>query len=135
MGLALVDFYLFPVVMRPWGPKEDCYRWPYYYSLPPDERRASEELADSYAALADHLVTEHGVSVALICMEELDERMARKVHARMACADQARIFSSREYNASKMTSILRSLDFLVTCALPRLRALDGRPGAADRGGP
>ncbi len=47
-------------------------------------------------------------------MEELDERMARKVHARMACAGQARIFSSREYNASRMTSILRSLDFLVT---------------------
>jgi polysaccharide pyruvyl transferase WcaK-like protein len=114
MGLALVDFYLFPVVMRPWGPKEDCYRWPYYYSLPPAERRAAEELADSYAALADHLVTEHGVSVALICMEELDERIARKVHSRMACADRARIFSSREYAASKMTSILRGLDFLVT---------------------
>ena len=47
MGLALVDFYLFPVVMRPWGPKEECYRWPYYYSLPPAERRAAEELADS----------------------------------------------------------------------------------------
>ena len=45
MGLALVDFYLFPVVMRPWGPKEDCYKWPYYYSLPPEERVASDELA------------------------------------------------------------------------------------------
>jgi polysaccharide pyruvyl transferase WcaK-like protein len=113
-GLALVDFYLFPVVMRPWGPKDECYKWPYYFSLPPDERRASEELADSYAALADHLVTEHDVSVALICMEELDERIARRVHGRMTCTDRARIFSSREYTASKMTSILRSLDFLVT---------------------
>jgi polysaccharide pyruvyl transferase WcaK-like protein len=47
-------------------------------------------------------------------MEELDERMARKVHSRMACADRARIFSSREYTASQMTSILRGLDFLVT---------------------
>jgi polysaccharide pyruvyl transferase WcaK-like protein len=114
VGLALVDFYLFPVVMRPWGPKEDCYKWPYYFSLPPAERLASDELADSYAALADHLVREHGVSLALICMEELDERMARKVYARMACADRARIFSSREYDASKMTSILRGLDCLVT---------------------
>jgi polysaccharide pyruvyl transferase WcaK-like protein len=114
MGLALVDFYLFPVVMRPWGPKDECYKWPYYFSLPPADRGASEELANAYAALADHLVREHGVSLALICMEELDERMARKVHARMACAGKARIFSSRQYNASKMTSILRSLDFLVT---------------------
>jgi polysaccharide pyruvyl transferase WcaK-like protein len=47
-------------------------------------------------------------------MEELDERIALKVHNRMASRDRARIFSSREYNASQMTSILRSLDFLVT---------------------
>ncbi len=114
MGLALVDFYLFPAVMRLWGPKEDCYKWPYYFSRDSEHCRGSEELANSYAALADHLVRDHGVSVALICMEQLDERMARKVHARMACADRARIFSSGEYNASKMTSILRSLDFLVT---------------------
>jgi polysaccharide pyruvyl transferase WcaK-like protein len=114
VGLALVDFYLFPVVMRPWGPKEECYKWPYYFSRTPDRCRASEGLANSYAVVADHLVREHGVSVALICMEELDERMARQVHARMACAGSARIFSSRDYNASKMTSILRSLDFLVT---------------------
>ena len=114
MGLALVDFYLFPVVMRPWGPKEECYKWPYYFARTPERYRGSEELASSYATIADHLVGEHGVSVALICMEELDERIARKVHARMRYSDRARIFSSREYNASRMVSILRSLDFLVT---------------------
>jgi polysaccharide pyruvyl transferase WcaK-like protein len=114
VGLALVDYNLFPVVMRPWGPKDECYRWPYYFNRTPDRCRASEELADSYAALADHLVREHGASVALICMEELDERIARKVHSRMACADRARIFSSGEYTASTMVHILRGLDFLVT---------------------
>jgi polysaccharide pyruvyl transferase WcaK-like protein len=114
MGLALVDFYLFPVVMRLWGPRDECYKWPYYFSPDPERHRAGEQLADAYAAVADHLVRDHGVSLALICMEELDERIARKVHARMACAGQARIFSARDYNASQMTSILRSLDFLVT---------------------
>lgn len=114
VGLALVDFHLFPVVMRPWGPKDECYKWPYYFSRTPDQCRASEELASAYAAIADHLVSEHGASPALICMEELDERLARKIQARMTFADRARIFSSREYNASQMTSILRDLDFLVT---------------------
>jgi polysaccharide pyruvyl transferase WcaK-like protein len=113
-GLALVDFNLFPVVMRLRGPKEECYKWPYYFSRTPDRCRASEELAYSYAALADHLVREHGASVALICMEELDERIAHKIHARMECANQARIFSSRQYNCSQMTSILRGLDVLAT---------------------
>jgi polysaccharide pyruvyl transferase WcaK-like protein len=32
----------------------------------------------------------------------------------MTHADQARIFSSREYNASQMTALLRSLEILVT---------------------
>jgi polysaccharide pyruvyl transferase WcaK-like protein len=114
VGLAAVNFHLWPVVMRPWGKREDCYKWPYYYSTSPERRRAAEELADGYAALADCLAREHGKSVALICMEELDEPFARKVHRQMVYADRARVFSAREYNASQMTTLLRSLDLLVT---------------------
>lgn len=114
VGLAMVDFYLFPVVWRLWGPQEDCYKWPLYFSHTNERTRASEALADNYAQLADRLVTEHGASVALICMEELDERIANKVLSRMKCADRARIFSSRQHNASRMTSTLRGLDALLT---------------------
>jgi polysaccharide pyruvyl transferase WcaK-like protein len=114
VGLAVVDFYLWPVVMRPWGRREDCYKWPYYYSRSPERRRATEVLADSYAALADYIITQYGRIVALIGMEQLDEPLARQVQSRMAHADQARVFSSREYNASQMTLLLRSLDLLVT---------------------
>jgi polysaccharide pyruvyl transferase WcaK-like protein len=100
--------------MRPWGKKEDCYKWPYYFSNSPERQRAADELADGYAALADCLAREHGKSVALICMEELDEPFARKVRQRMVHADRARLFSAREYSASQMTTLLRSLDLLVT---------------------
>lgn len=113
-GLAAVNFHLWPVVMRPWGKSEDCYKWPYYYSTSPERRRAAEELADGYAALADCLAKEHDKSVALICMEELDEPFARKVHRQMVHADKARVFSAREYSASQMTALLRSLDLLLT---------------------
>jgi len=113
-GLAVVDPYLWPVVMRPWGKREDCYKWPYYYSRSPERSRATETLAATYAALADSLVARHGKTVALICMEQLDESMAREVYRRMAHADRARIFSSREHNTSQMTVLLRSLDMLVT---------------------
>jgi len=114
VGLALVDFYLWPVVMKPWGPKEDCYKWPYYFTRSPERTRATEALAGSYAALADDMITRHGKSVALIGMEELDEVLLRKVHGYMAHPDRARIFCSREYNASQMVSILRSLELLLT---------------------
>ncbi|HVO37418.1 MAG TPA: polysaccharide pyruvyl transferase family protein [Spirochaetia bacterium] len=115
MGLAVVDYSLFPVVPRAWGRKEDCYKWPYYFSRSRERRRQSERLAAGYAALADRIAAEHGLPVALIAMEEVDERLARAVRERMAHPEMARIFSSRVYNASQMTVLLRSLKLLVTC--------------------
>ena len=114
VGMALVDFYQWPVVVKPWGPKEDCYKWPYYFTRSPERTRATEALAHSYAALADQMITHHGKSVALIGMEGLDEAILHKVHGLMVHPDQARIFCSREYNASQMVSILRSLELLLT---------------------
>jgi polysaccharide pyruvyl transferase WcaK-like protein len=114
VGLAPVNFYQWPVVMRPWGRREDCYKWPYYYSTSPERRQGTEALIEGYAALADCLVAEHGKAVALICMEQLDEPLAHRIHQRMAHGGRARIFSSSDYDASQMTVLLRSLEFLVT---------------------
>ena len=114
VGMALVDFYQWPVVMRPWGPKQDCYKWPYYFTHTPERTRATQALAQTYANLADDLIAHHGKSVALIGMEGLDEALLRMVHSSMSYPDQARIFCSIEYNASQMASILRRLELLVT---------------------
>jgi polysaccharide pyruvyl transferase WcaK-like protein len=114
VGMALVDFYQWPVIMKPWGPKEDCYKWPYYFTRSAERTSATDALARSYAALADELIVRHGKSVALIGMESLDEVLLHKVHSYMVHSDRARIFCSREYNASQMTSILRSLELLLT---------------------
>jgi polysaccharide pyruvyl transferase WcaK-like protein len=113
-GIAAVDFYRWPVVIRPWGRSQDRYRWPYYFSTSPERRRASTELARRYARLADRVVEEYDRSVALICMEELDEPIAHAIHREMVHADRARVFSSREHDASRMTAVLRSLGVLVT---------------------
>lgn len=113
-GMAVVNFNLWPVVMRLWGKRKDCYKWPYYYSTSPERQRATAELAKAYAALADCLVIEHAKSVALICMEELDEPFARQVQRQMVHADRARLFSARDYSASQMIILLRSLDLLMT---------------------
>jgi hypothetical protein len=40
--------------------------------------------------------------------------MAQQIHRRMRHGDRARVFSSRVYNASQMTMLLRALDLLVT---------------------
>jgi polysaccharide pyruvyl transferase WcaK-like protein len=71
-GMAVVDFHVWPVVIRPFGSSEDCYRWPYYFSRSPERRRGSEELASCLAKEADRIIEEHGRRVALIAMEAVD---------------------------------------------------------------
>jgi polysaccharide pyruvyl transferase WcaK-like protein len=114
VGLAVVNFHLFPVGLRPFARKADRYQWPYAFSRSRERSRAAAALASAYAELADWIVEEHGRSVALLCMEELDGPFAAAVQGKMRHADRARIFSSRDYNASQMAGLLRSLDLLVT---------------------
>jgi polysaccharide pyruvyl transferase WcaK-like protein len=114
VGLAVVNFHLFPVGLRPFARKAYRYQWPYAFSRSRERSRAAAALASAYAELADWIVDEHGRSVALLCMEELDGPFAAAVRERMRHADRARIFSSHDYNASQMAGLLRSLDLLVT---------------------
>lgn len=114
VGLAVVDFYLWPVIIRPWGRKEYLYRWPYYFSRSSARRRKSEELARGWAEEADKIIEEYKHKIALICMEEVDEPLASSILDKMQHKDNARIFSSRKFNASQMTHILRGLDLLIT---------------------
>ena len=50
----------------------------------------------------------------LLSMEGLDTTFANKIQSLMKHADKTKIFTSSNYNASQMTSILRSLELLVT---------------------
>ena len=115
VGLAVVDYSLFPVVMRPLGRRADCYKWPYYFSRSARLRKTSQELAAGYAQTADRIAERYCAPVALICMEEVDERLALAVRSRMKHPEMARMFSARVYNASQMTILLRNLRLLVTC--------------------
>ena len=114
VGLAAVNFHLFPGVMRLWGRRENLYKWPYYLSSSPERRAAGEALAREYAALADRVVESTGKAVALVCMEQVDEAIADRVRRFMTRPQDARVFSAREQDASRMTALLRGLDLLVT---------------------
>jgi polysaccharide pyruvyl transferase WcaK-like protein len=71
-------------------------------------------LARGYARTADRIVEHHGRPVALIAMEELDDTLSNAILREMHSPDGARVFSAREYDASKLTTLLRSLGLLVT---------------------
>ena len=114
VGLAMVDFHRLPVVVKLWGPARDCYKWPFYYTTSKERTLASERLADGYVEQIDRLIDRHGCGIALICMDQMDEDMAYKVLGRTGHPDKVRVFSSRNYNASEMTLVLRNLKVLVT---------------------
>jgi polysaccharide pyruvyl transferase WcaK-like protein len=114
VGISLVNFYLWPVVIRPFGRRHLRYRWPYYYSYSRKRQESTEALANGFAKEADRIVENYDRSIALIAMEALDESLAMNVQRKMKNSQRARVFSSNKYDASEMTFLLRNLDMLIT---------------------
>jgi polysaccharide pyruvyl transferase WcaK-like protein len=114
VGIAAEDIYTWPVQIRPWGRRKYCYRWPYYYQHSKACSEKSELLADVLAVQADEIVENHDKDIALLSMESLDTGFTDKVQQHMKHPDRTKVFSSTQYNASQMASILRSLDLLIT---------------------
>ncbi len=114
VGIAAEDIYIWPVQMRLIDRKKYCYRWPYYYQHSQESCQKSELLTDVLAFQADQIVEKYDEDVALLSMEGLDTTFTQKVQEHMKHADRTRVFSSTQYNASQMASILRSLDILIT---------------------
>ncbi|UCC93450.1 MAG: polysaccharide pyruvyl transferase family protein [Thermoplasmata archaeon] len=114
VGMAPIDFYMWPVVIRPFGRRADTYRWPYFYSRSRLRSEATTRLAKGLAREADRMVERYGKRIALFCMEELDEPIARQVQSLMSHGDRTRTFSSCDYNASQMQGLLKGMDMLVT---------------------
>jgi len=114
VGIAVVDFHLWPVVIRPWGRKEDLYKWPYYFSRSKSRVLKSRKLSVKWANEADKIVEQYNKNLIIICMEELDETLAHEIKNKMKHSGRAMIVSARAYNASQMTEVLRNLELLIT---------------------
>jgi polysaccharide pyruvyl transferase WcaK-like protein len=114
VGIAAEDIYIWPVSMRLWDRQKYCYRWPYYYQHNKPCLEKSELLVDVLAFQADEIIEKYGEDIALLSMEGLDTVFTTRIQQHMKHADRTRVFSSSQYNASQMTSVLRSLDLLIT---------------------
>jgi polysaccharide pyruvyl transferase WcaK-like protein len=114
VGIAAEDIYIWPVQIRPWGRKKHCYRWPYYYQHGKECEKKSDLLVDVMAVQADEIVEKYDKDIALLSMEGLDTAFTTKIQQHMKHADRTKVFTSSQYNASQMASVLRSLDLLIT---------------------
>lgn len=114
VGVAAEDIYAWPVHMRLWDQKKYCYRWPYYYTHSRASREKSDLLAKVLAVQSDDIIEEFEKDIALLSMEGLDAGFANKVQRLMKHPERTKVFTSLQYNASQITSILRSLELLIT---------------------
>ncbi len=114
VGVAAENIYAWPVHMRLWDRKQYCYRWPYYYTHDKASREKTNLLAKVLATQSDDIIEEYDKDIALLSMEGLDAGFANQVQRLMKHPERTKVFTSLEYNASQITSILRSLDLLIT---------------------
>ena len=114
VGIAAEDIYIWPVQIKLWDRRKYCYRWPYYYQHSKTCQEKSELLVDVLACQADEIVEKYDKDIALLSMEGLDTAFTNKIQQHMKHADRTKIFSSIQYNASQMTSVLRNSDMLIT---------------------
>jgi polysaccharide pyruvyl transferase WcaK-like protein len=114
VGIAAEDIYMWPVQIKLWDKKRYCYRWPYYYQHSKECCGKSELLIDVLAFQADEIIEKYDKDIALLSMEGLDTAFTSRIQQHMKHADRTKVFSSTQYNASQMASVLRSLDLLIT---------------------
>jgi polysaccharide pyruvyl transferase WcaK-like protein len=114
VGIAMVDFTLWPVIIRPWGRKKDLYKWPYYFPRSSEREKNRKKLIDGWANIANHFIVNYGKKVALICMEDLDTPLAMEICNKVNKSDECIVITSQKLNASQMTSVLMKLDLLIT---------------------
>ncbi len=114
VGVAAEDIYAWPVHTRLWDQKKYRYRWPYYYTHSKSSREKSDLLAKVLAVQSDDIIEELDKDIALLSMEGLDAGFANKIQQLMKHPERTKVFTSLQYNASQMTSILRSLELLIT---------------------
>jgi polysaccharide pyruvyl transferase WcaK-like protein len=116
VGIAPIEFFQWPVTMKWFGRKSECYRWPFYFTWDDERRAQSARMIENFRDLAVHIIDQHDMDVKLIAMEELDTEVCAKVLAALPEQHKARVkpVSSCELRPNQMVPLLRGLDYLVT---------------------
>jgi hypothetical protein len=71
VGIAIIDFNLWPVIIRPWGSRKNLYKWPYCFSRSAKRMRATNDLAYKWAAEADRIIKTYQKKIIFIYRKNL----------------------------------------------------------------
>jgi polysaccharide pyruvyl transferase WcaK-like protein len=114
IGLAVKEFFWFPIKPRLWGPKEDFYHYPLYHTWTEDGRRKGKMFKQDFTRYADYIIEKLDANVLLIAMERMDLPPSQDIHKLLKHSGRARVISSNDYDMRDISALLSTLKFLAT---------------------
>lgn len=113
IAVAPKEVYWFPVRPEPWGPKQNLYHYPFYFTWTEEKRNRSRAFKKGMSQYVDYLVEKLDANVLLIAMDEMDLPISKEIHSLSKHPDHVRVISNNEYDISGISALLSSLRFLV----------------------
>ncbi len=116
VGLAPIEFFHWPVRLKPWCKPEEKYRWPLAFTWNEERHALSDAMLQRWVTLAKYAIEKHDLDVQLIAMEDLDAPVCERILAALGplATDRVSLVSSRQVSPGDMVAQLRGLDALVT---------------------
>lgn len=114
IGLACKEFFWWPIKLRPFGPKEDLYNYPFYHSWTREAIRSSQRYIDQMARYADWCVEQYDADIALISMEHMDAPPSIEIRNHMRRPERAKLVLSDDCDVDDIVSVLSILKLQVT---------------------
>lgn len=115
VGVAPIEFHQWPVRVKLFGKKQECFHWPYYFSWDDARREKSNKMIRNYERLVEHCISVHDMDVSLIAMEEVDVPVCAKIleTVRPECRSRVSMLYSKDLSPYEMVLKLREVDYLV----------------------
>ncbi len=114
IGIAPKEFFWWPVTIRPWGKKEDLYRYPYYHTWAPGSKEKSEKVKCEFAKFADYCVEKFDANILFFCMERMDFLPSKDIYEKMKNKLNAKLIPSNDFDLKDISGLLSKLKFLIS---------------------
>ncbi len=112
-GIAPVDFYMWPALMRPVGPPGDYVRWPYKATWPDGGRARSRKLLEDWVGHARHLLSlDPDARVAIVIQDRGDVRFAYRLHEALGEPERSFVINGQTSNPYEMSAAYSLMETL-----------------------
>ncbi len=115
IGFCLKDFYCYPIKIKLFKRKKDCYHHPYYYTYTSKEKVEYVQFVKEMANLIDTLLEEDKkLIVQLIVMEvQMDYEITKKIYDSLKHKNRVEIISRKTHNLKEIVSNFQNLKCLI----------------------